>query len=54
MFKETPKDILVQVLNLKRKGNNYLSCELSDSLFKIKAYIDDPIITESTANYIDR
>lgn len=37
----------VQTINLKKiKTTNRISCELSDGLSKIRAYITDPKITE--------
>lgn len=42
LIQEVERDITVQVINLKKmKTTDRLNCELSDGIYKIRAYITD-------------
>ena len=48
MSQEAEQEFMVQIINLKKmKTTSRITCDLSDGICKIKAYITDPKITES-------
>ena len=45
MTRAAEQEFVVQIINLKKmKTTNRITCDLSDGIYKIKAYITDPKI----------